>query len=261
MSVFDEQEVERLRQVFNKEHPDETAIPKGSAEDSWAALQKRLGARCKTGRTECIVGSLLPKPKAPGKWATKKDEWLSSDDIDAVEKGFMLLFADYHYVGTVPIDFDLKSETRKCLVSALCSMRLPELAKQGKDRIGIIINTDTHDGPGQHWVSVFCDIRSELDFPRFTYFDSYAHDPEPEIVELGQRWKEQWDATKIHAKPMELTYNKTRHQFKDSECGMYCLYFQYACLLGLPMSCRIPDDVINGFRGLLFRIPKLESKS
>jgi hypothetical protein len=259
MSIFDEQEVEQLRRVYNKDHANEAPIPKGSAESSWRALQKRLGSKCKTGRAECIVGSLLPKPKAPSNWATNKDEWLSSEDIDAVEKGFQMLFVDYHYVGTVPIDFDLKSETRQCIVSTLCSMRLPELYKQGKHRIGIIINTDTHDGPGQHWVSVFCDIRPELEYPRFTYFDSYAHDPEPELKELMARWKEQWDATKTHSKPMELSYNKTRHQRKDSECGMYCLYFQYACLLGLPMDKRIPDDVINGFRGLLFRVPKIGS--
>lgn len=35
-----------------------------------------------------------------------------------------------------------------------------------------------------------------------------------------KRWKAQWDPLKLHAKPMLLTYNKTRHQFKDSECGM-----------------------------------------
>lgn len=35
-----------------------------------------------------------------------------------------------------------------------------------------------------------------------------------------RRWKEQVDALKVHPKPTELTYNKTRHQFKNSECGM-----------------------------------------
>jgi len=34
------------------------------------------------------------------------------------------------------------------------------------------------------------------------------------------------------------------------------VYFHYACLLELPMETKIPDDVINGFRNLLFRMPK-----
>lgn len=259
MSVFDAQEIERLREVYNKEHRSEKPIAKGPADTTWRELQRRLGAKCKTGRKECIVGSLLPKPKAPEEWSTNKEEWLSSEDIDALEKNYQMLFPDYYYVGTVPIDFDLQSETKQCLVSALCSIRLPELYKKGKHRIGIVINTDTHDGPGQHWVAVFCDIRPELEYPRFTYFDSYAHRPEKEIKDLMKRWKAQWDATRIHKKPMKLSYNKTRHQFKDSECGMYCLYFHYACLLELPMDRRIADDVINGFRGMLFRMPKIES--
>lgn len=258
--MFDEQEVERLRSVYNKDHPSEDAIPKGRAETVWRTLQSRLSSKCKTGRVECIVGTMLPKPKAPADWGSNQEEWLSSDDIDAVEKGYSKIFADYYYVGTVPIDFDLQSETRKCLVSTLCAINLPELARQGKERIGIVVNTDTHDGPGKHWVALFCDVRAELAYPRFTYFDSYAYKPEREIRVLMQRWKKQWDATKIHSLPMKLTYNKTRHQFKDTECGMYSLYFHYACLLGLPMDERIPDDVINGFRGLLFRLPKIDSK-
>ena len=255
MPVFDVEAIERLRQVYGKENPSEPPIPPGDADDVWKALQKRLGAKCKTGRAECIVSQLLRRPKAPKEWALNREEWLSSDDIDALEANYEEVFPKYTYVGTVPIDFDLQTETRKCLVSALCSMQLPELAAKGKHQIGIIINTDPHDGPGKHWVAVFCDIRPELEYPRVTYFDSYAMSPEPEIKTLMKRLKEQWDATGVHANGMKMTFNKTRHQYKDSECGMYCLYFHYACLLGIPMDRRIPDDVINSFRNLLFRMP------
>lgn len=256
MSWLDEDEVERLRTVYNKEHSREKAIAKGDTEKVWGELRQRLEAKCKTGRAECIVASLLRRPKAPSEWAVNRYEWLSSDDIDAIEKSYEELFPDYAFIGSVPIDFDLQSETRKCLVSTLCSMKLPELAKKGKHRIGIVVNTDPHDGPGQHWVCVFCDIRPELEYPRMTYFDSYAQVPEAEIKELMRRWKKQWDAAGVHKNPMKLTYNKTRHQYKDSECGMYCVYFHYACLMNLPMGKRIPDDVINSFRNLLFRVPK-----
>ncbi len=257
---MDEEAVERLRVVYNKEHSREQDIPKGTTEETWDALQTRLKAKCKTGRAECIVASLMKRPKAPQEWALNRYEWLSSDDIDAIEKNYMEVFPDYFYVGTVPIDFDLQNETRECIVSALCSMKIEELYKKGKQRFGIVINTDPHDGPGQHWVCVFCDVRPELEYPRMTYFDSYAMVPEPEIKKLMKRWKTQWDATGVHKKGMKLTYNKTRHQYKDSECGMYCLYFHYACLMQLPMDQDIPDDVINAFRNLLFRMPKISGK-
>ncbi len=258
MSWLDDDAVERLRTVYNKEHKNESPIGKSSTETVWNELQTRLREKCKTGRAECIVASLLKRPKAPQEWAVNRYEWLSSDDIDTIEKNFAELFPDYFYVGAVPMDFDLKSETQECLVSALCSMKLPELYKKGKHRIGIVINTDPHDGPGQHWVAVFCDIRPELEYPRMTYFDSYAQNPEPEIKILMKRWKEQWDREEVHPTEMKLTFNKTRHQYKDSECGMYCIYFHYACLTELSMYNRIPDDVINSFRNLLFRMPAVK---
>ena len=208
MSWLDAEQVERLKTVYEQEHPREPAIGGKDTEETWNELQRRLRAKCKTGRAECIVASLLKRPKAPADWALNRYEWLSSDDIDHVEKNYQTIFSD------------------------------------------------PHDGPGQHWVAVFCDIRPELEYPRMTYFDSYAQTPEPEIRTLMKRWKAQWDATKTHANGMKLTYNKTRHQYKDSECGMYCLYFHYACLTELPMGKRIPDDVVNGFRNLLFRMPK-----
>lgn len=254
MSWLDNDEIERLRAVYNKEHPKEAPIEQGTPEVTWGALRTRLGAKCKTGRAECIVASMLQRPKAPAEWKLNRYEWLSSDDIDAVEKNYTEIFPDYFYVGSIPMDFDLKNETRQCVVSTICAMKLEELYKKGHHRIGIVVNTDPHDGPGQHWVAVFCDIRPELEYPRMTYFDSYAMNPEPEIKVLMKRWKKQWDATGIHKQGMKLTYNKTRHQYKDSECGMYCLYFHYACLIELPMEKSIPDDVVNSFRNMLFRM-------
>ena len=92
------------------------------------------------------------------------------------------------------------------------------------------------------------DLRRELEYPRVTYFDSYAHKPEKEIQRLMFRWKDQWDEMHPHETPMKLTYNSTRHQFKESECGMYCLYFHYACLMDIPMGTRISDEDINHLR-------------
>jgi hypothetical protein len=93
-------------------------------------------------------------------------------------------------------------------------------------------------------------MRDELMYPRMTYFDSYARKPEKEIQRLMFRWKDQMDAH--GGAPMKLTYNTTRHQFKESECGMYCLFFHRACLLDVSMESRIPDDEVNALRDLLW---------
>jgi hypothetical protein len=40
-----------------------------------------------------------------------------------------------------------------------------------------------------------------------------------------KRWAEQWDATGVHKNPMKLTFNKTRHQYKD--LGMWNVLFVF----------------------------------
>jgi hypothetical protein len=71
---------------------------KKPVEDIWRELQSRLSAKCKTGRAECIVSSLLRRPRAPKEWTLNREEWLSSDDIDAVEKNYVDVFGDYAYL-------------------------------------------------------------------------------------------------------------------------------------------------------------------
>jgi hypothetical protein len=254
--MFGDEQIHHLRTVYNSEHPKEPAIPNGSTEEIWKHLKERFHSKCKSGTSECIISHMMNRPRAPDAWIVNPSEWLSSLDIERVQKQYEKLFKNYKFLGCIPIDFDLKSPTGKCLVDALCSINLKDLYRKGKTQIGIVFNTDVHTGPGEHWIGLFCDIRPELEEPRITYFDSYAQKPEKEVQRLMKRWAEQWDATGIHSKPTELTYNKTRHQYDDSECGMYCLYFHYCCLTGISMKQRIPDEVVRGFRGLLFRVSK-----
>ena len=253
-SYLDQTEIENLRKVYNKEHSSETPIPKSV--DAWKEIRKRMHAKCKEGTLQCIAKEMIRKPRAPETWKSNPEEWLSSLDIDAVEKEFTKVFSNYYYVGAIPIDFDKTSETGKCIVSSLCSLDIKSLYDKGYTQIGIIFNTDVSTGPGKHWIAVFCDIGPEYEYARMTYFDSYSQPPEKEVQRLMRRWKQQWDATNVHKKGMKLTYNQTRHQYKDSECGMYCLYFHFCCLTDVPMEERVPDDVVRSFRGVLFSIGK-----
>lgn len=253
---LDKKEIENLRKVYNSEHPAEPEILPGDAQTVWNTLKDRFRSHCKTGTSECIIASMLSKPKAPDSWVSNPEEWLSGDDIDALENQFEKVFANYEFIGTYPIDFDARRETGRCLIGTLCSLDIKKLYDKGKTQLGIIFNTDVSTGPGEHWVAIFCDLGDEFEYPRMTYFDSYSQKPEKEIQTLMKRWKQRWDELKIHKKPMVLSYNKTRHQYEDSECGMYCLYFHLCCLLQIPMQTRIPDSVVRGFRGMLFRVGK-----
>lgn len=247
--MFDEETLAQFRKAYNSEHPNEQPIPET---DIWNSLKTRFQKKCKSGKTSCIVANLLTRPKAPDSWITKPEDWLSSTDIEQVEHGFEKLFPKYKFLGCIPIDFDLKSQSGQCLVNVLCSLKVSDLHKKGFRQIGIVFNTDKHDGPGKHWFALFADIDETLEYPRITYFDSYATQPEKEINVLMTRWKHEID--QMGMGKTELSRNTTRHQFKDSECGVYSLYFHYCCLLGIPLDERIPDDVINKFRKLLFKV-------
>jgi len=253
---MDENEVENLRKVYNSEHPDEPEVVAGASIKTWNTIKKRLHSKCKDKANQCILKNILQKPSAPKSWETNPAEWLSSVEIDAMEKELTILFSNYFYVGTIPIDFDKKSKTGTCVVNSLCSLNIKDIYDKGKTRVGIVFNTDVSTGPGQHWIALFVNIGPQYEYPRITYFDSYSHKPEPEIQRLMYRWKDQWDKTKINSKPTELTYNKIQHQYEDSECGMYCLYFHWCCLTNIPMEKRVPDKVVRAFRKLLFSIGK-----
>jgi hypothetical protein len=248
---MDADEVEALRKAYNKEHPREKPIPKSS--HVWQDITKRLKDVCDEGTQACVVHALVKKPSAPSSWTNNGAEWLSSDDIDKSQEYYAEIVPNYYYVGSVPIDFDLHKDTGKCIVSSLCSLRIDELYKSGYRKVGIVFNTDPHDGPGEHWIAAFVDFRDRIRTPHMTYFDSYAEEPEPEIQKLMQRWKKQVDDMKIFKKPMELRYNSLRHQFKDAQCGMYCIYFLHCSLFNIPMDERVPDDIIMRMRPLFFK--------
>jgi hypothetical protein len=253
---MDADEVKHLRKVYNEEHASEKPIPDGNMVKVWKAIKERLHEKCSAGTAECILAHMLKRQRAPGEWESNPEEWLSSIDIEKMESEFMHVFAKYKFLGCIPIDFDKKSQTGKCIVDSICSLRIKDLYDKGGRSVGIVFNTDVSTGPGQHWIALFVDLNPKYENARITYFDSYSKAPEPEIQRLMFRWKEQWDSTKIHSKPTELTYNKTLHQQQDSECGMYCIYFHWCCLSGVPMERRVPDEVVRSFRGLLYSIGK-----
>jgi hypothetical protein len=242
---MDPRELETLRKAYNKEHPHEKPIKKG---DIWKEITLRLKKACKASTPECIVRNLVDKPAAPMSWKVNDNEWLSSDDIDTCQAAYAKMIPDYYYVKSVPIDFDTHSETGKCLVSSLCSLDIRKLKQKGYRRVGIVFNTDVSSGPGEHWIAAFCDFRDELKYPQMTYFDSYAQKPEPEIIELMNRWSSQLGGG------MKLQYNAIRHQYKNAQCGMYCIYFLHCCLFEVPMEEKIPDDVMAKIRGLFFNV-------
>lgn len=191
------------------------------------------------------------RPEKPEEWNKKQTTWLDSFNIEDVMNQYEEAHNDFEFIGPVPIDFDapvssnpLSKEWGKCIVDEICKLNVKEVQKKGTNRIGIIFNLDKHDEPGSHWVCAFVDYPKKSAY----YFDSYGLPPPAEVSVFLERCKEQGCET--------ILYNDIRHQRKDSECGMYCLYTIICLLKGRSFQnvCMdiVKDDTMNAFRDILF---------
>lgn len=196
-----------------------------------------------------------PKPDRPTKW-------LSTTDINRVLKQFENIYDDFAFMGTVPIDFDqVIDEYAKMDLCALYNGRGLLSATGGMlhhnrriRRFGFVFNLDPSTKRGSHWVAMFLDLTVAQ--PYIGYFDSYGYCPPPEeIMVLMDRLKKQ--AHKCLKVNLVKKCNVIRHQHKNTECGLYGLYFIYNCLRGKSFETIteniILDDDVNKYRDFFFR--------
>ena len=120
---------------------------------------------------------------------------------------------------------------------------------KGDTKLGVIFNLDKHTQSGSHWVAMHCDVKGGY----IGYWDSYGIKPSPEIIVLMDRLKQQ---AQDLGHNLEIKINKTRHQYKNSECGVYCIYFITSLLDGKSfeevVENIISDDDMNAKRKVFF---------
>ena len=280
--------LERMKQVWNKTHPNAPIKPPQTRKNRnnknininskrkslWTQIREAMKHYYDCETEFCVVKKIpgLDKkertnytrkyfrPEKPAEWNKKQTSWLDSFNIEDVMNQYEEAYPNFEFIGPVPIDFDapapenpLLGKWGKCIVDELCKLDVAEVNKKGTEKIGIIFNLDKHDEPGSHWVCGFVDYPNKSAY----YFDSYGLPPPPEVSRFLERCKEQGCET--------ILYNDIRHQRKDSECGMYCLYTIICLLKGksfqdICMSV-IKDDTMNAFRDVLFasEAPRMES--
>jgi len=250
----------KMKKIWNTKHPDDL-ISSNNSNDIHKYLKDKLSSVCRQEscwiNQEFIAGNVDDEmsgafaPKAPKSWKKNTHEWLSNTDINRVMRQYEKAYKCFDFIGPTPIDFDKKLVDGQCVWNELCGFSLERQIKEGKKKIGIIFNTDPHDGPGEHWISLFINIKKQFIF----FFDSAGEKIPPEIMKIVNRVIEQGKVQGINFKfdesyPME-------HQKGDSECGMYSLYFIIYMLedklTGQYLKThRIPDDFVNKYRKKFF---------
>jgi hypothetical protein len=174
-----------------------------------------------------------------------KFEWLNTYNINDVMKQYEQKYKEFKYMGTVPMDFDDISRL------GIKSMDYKKLVSEGKTKLGVVFNLDESWKNGSHWVAMYADIKKG----DVMYFDSYGVPPEPRVRRLMRRITKAIESINPKVN-VSADYNKVRHQFKNSECGVYSINFIVRMLRGDEFKdiCneKTSDDKINKCRKAYF---------
>jgi len=119
-------------------------------------------------------------------------------------------------------------------------------------RCGCVINSDTYDGPGKHWMALYADWRTSP--ASIEFFNSAGNSPAAEFVNWMTKMK--ISIENAGGKAEIINASNIRHQHTRSECGVYSLFYIWARLNDVPVSYfqsnPIPDNVMFEFRQHLF---------
>ena len=220
----------KLRDLWNARHPD-VKITSTSPKDIHLKISEKLSGIC--NKESCWLKQKVEfgpiesdmadsfAPESPPEWKKNPNEWLSSIDIMNVMKQYEKAYKCFDFIGPTPIDFDTRKLYGECVWDELCNFSVKEQIKNGKTKIGIIFNTDPHYKPGQHWISMFINIKKKLIF----FFDSTGDKASPEIMKLVDRIKEEGLNLDKKIKFKFDSNEGIEHQYGNTECGIYSLYF------------------------------------
>lgn len=264
----------KIAKAMNEERKGEPGYEKIKVEGAtkyqlWKSIQEHLKPFC-DGDEECWkrqefikklkdmdIHAYTFKPTMPEEWKKNKSAWLSNFDIDMVMRQYEKIYPHFKYFSASPSDCPVR------VTCPLSNLDPHKLRKDGITKIGIVFNLDKTGQSGSHWVATFCDMKKTTkvtgkgkeDFVEIDYYDSYGDPPIPLIklflVRLAERFV-------VKGERVEIFFNDKRHQYGNSECGIYSINFILERLHGTPMKkinkTMIRDREMNHIRRLLFYV-------
>jgi hypothetical protein len=204
------------------------------------------------------------RPYKPVEWYSNKREWLSNFDILYVMNQYEHKYPNFEFLGVYPIDFaEYYPRSNICIGgNDMCNFDVRKLASKGKTRFAMVLNLDTHDMSGSHWVAIYADINPRSKNYGIFYYDSVAnsvgHRTKKFMKQMVEQVKRYYPRRKREFKDH---YNRIQKQFKNTECGMFSMVFLTQCLKEIPFQliCKYmkKDDDMNKFRDSLYT-PRLD---
>ena len=181
-------------------------------------------------------------------------EWLNTINIDEVMNQYEMNIKDFSFLGAVPMDF------QKINLKGVADLNIENEYKDGIKKFGIIFNLDESWQSGSHWTAAYADVEKG----KVYYFDSYGTPPEERVVKLLNKFCVYYES-KNRGNRCKLRYNKIRHQYENSECGVYSINFILELLNGTDFNelcnTKLKDREVNKLRKKIFRNPNFKSES
>lgn len=254
----------KIADAYSKQHPNDKIKTQGlSKVKLWNILRNKLSGVCGYDeycwRKQDFVKRLKDanielytfKPRFPKEWMKNKYTWLNTYDILYVLKQYEKMRNDFIFMGVVPSDCPTK------ITCELSNIDIKKIKGAGINKIGIVFNTDTSDGPGEHWVSVYSEFNDENKIAQINFYDSYGDKPQSLITRFLRDLANRYE--KNGYKPV-IFYNDTRHQYGGSECGVYSMNFILERLNKTEMheitKMKILDKDMNYLRQVLYYVNK-----
>jgi hypothetical protein len=229
-TCYTDKELLLLRAMWNKRHPDRP-ITSTKSEEIWSQLKHYYNNIC--NKESCWVRQMVKNtkmenelldsfaPESPKEWKKNPNAWLSSLDILQVMTQYEKKYKCFEFLGPSPINYDSHHVNGECVWEELCEFSLSEQIKRGKTKVGVIFNTDPDYKGGEHWISLFINIKKGTIF----FFDS-AGNPMPKQISkfVKNVIKQGSQLTNLITFKFDQNY-PVEHQYKNTECGVYSIFF------------------------------------
>lgn len=278
-TCFSMDQLINIKNMYNEKNPDNKIDNYKDKKDLLKSLINKLKEIYDCDDEKCWVDKIgfikknydirnfVFRPKGP----INSRKWLSTTDIDKSLKQYEKKFKNFFYLGTLPNDFKYLD------YYGIWNFDFDKKFEENVHKFGSVINLDNHDQSGSHWVALFFDLKEK----KIYFFDSFAKKPNKKISEFIQKLSlmmddkikpifknynkrnkyyldsEYIDDLKNNHSSIEYKYNNIRHQFKNSECGVYSMNFIIRLLNGESFESITEnitkDDEMNSCRNTYFR--------
>jgi hypothetical protein len=254
MTCYTKEQLVKMAKILNQKEGSKIKLT-GSKEEIWNAIRLHLFDECDY-EWEWIDNKSIKelndreikyetfKPPMPTSWLKNKFTWLNTTDILNVMRQYEKLYNNFKFFGPVPVDCP------KDIYCELTNIDLGKINRKGVNMVGVIFNLDKHNESGSHWVGLFVNMLDNS----IIYYDSTGHPPPDYIKYFIEMLKRQMKNGVI------IDWNKKKHQFGGSECGVYSMNFIIESIKGNKLSDiqnkNISDYSVNVLRNYFYRPPK-----